>query len=58
MGVAVIRERKLQDVLEIAGQNDMAAAVREAVCVKSDQRAAGDGEKPEAGPGGQQHSQL
>ena len=57
MGVAVKAERKLQNVLEIAGQDDVAAAVREAVGVKSDQRAAGDGEKPEAGPGGQQHSQ-
>ena len=58
MGVAVIGERKLQNVLEIAGQDDVAAAVRQAVCEESNQRAAGDGEKPKAGPGGQQHAQL
>ena len=57
MGIAVIGERKLQHVLEIAGQDDVAAAMREAVRVKSDQRAADDGEKPEAGPGGKQHAQ-
>jgi hypothetical protein len=52
----VVRERKLQDVLKITGQDGVAAAVRKAVCVKSGQRPAGDSEKPEAGPGGKQRS--
>ena len=58
MGVAVIGQRQLQNVLEIAGQHDVAAAVREAVGVKRDQRAAGNGEQPEAGPGGEENAEF
>ena len=58
MGVAVIRKRKLQHVLEVARQDDVAAAMREAVCVKRYQRAADDSENSKAGPGGKQRSKV
>ena len=58
MGIAVIGERQLQHVLEIAGQHDVAAAVRQPVGVERDQRAAGNREQAEAGPGGQQRAQV
>ena len=58
MGIAVIGQRQLQHMLEIAGQHDVAAAVRQPVGIKRDQGAAGDGEQPEAGPGRQKHAEL
>ena len=57
MGIAVIGERQLQHVFEIAGQDDVTAAMRQAVRVQRDQRAADNSEKPEASPGGKQHPQ-
>ena len=58
MRIALVGEGKLQDVLEIARQNDVAPSMREAICVKSDQRPARDGEKSEARPCGKQHRQV
>ena len=58
MGVAVIGKRQLQNVFEIAGQNDVAAAVREPVGVQRNQSAAGDGKQAEAGPGAQQDAEF
>ena len=55
MGAAVEAERQLQDVLEIVGHHRVAAAVRQPVGVQRDQRAAGDGEQPEAHPAAEQH---
>ena len=51
-------ERQLQDVLEIVGHHHVAAAVRQAVGVQRHQRAAGDGEQPEAHPRREQRNDI
>lgn len=51
---AVIGERKLQDMFEIVCQHCKAAAMREPVGNKCDQRSAEDREQAKSGPGEEQ----
>ncbi len=55
MGGAVEGERQLQHVLEVGGEDALAAAVREPVGVQRHEGAAQDAEQGKPAPGGDQH---
>ena len=54
VGFAMIGERQLQDMFEIACQHRKAAAMRQPVGKERDQRSADDREQAETGPGNEQ----
>jgi hypothetical protein len=53
VSISVIGKRELKHVLEIAGEDDMAAAVCKAIGVESDQGAAGNCKNAKSGPCGE-----
>ena len=58
MGAAVEAERQLQHVLEIVGEHDLAALVRELVGIERDEGAADDQEQAEPDPGSDEGREL
>ena len=58
MDAAVVGQRQLQHVLEIAGQHHLLATMGETIGVERDQHAARDGEEAEADPGGKQRHDV